>query len=189
MIYGSWNIRWDRREFVHFGPFCALSPPWQPRKSKFWKIEKKIWRYYIITLHCYWDTTHDGSNFCLSFSANFALLPTYNPKNENFYKMKTMFRYIILYMCTKNYDHMMYSSWDMVHKGWMDRWTGGQMDCLLNHQLPTQSQCSQVWTMIIFFTDLINFFECVFVGWELRYKSFYVAGDYGPYVHISQCWW
>ena len=37
---------------------------------------------------------------------------------------------IILYMCTKNYDHMMYGSWDLVHDGWMDgrtdRGTGGQ---------------------------------------------------------------
>ena len=27
---------------------------------------------------------------------------------------------IILHMCTKNYDHMMYGSWDMVHNRWMD---------------------------------------------------------------------
>ena len=31
---------------------------------------------------------------------------------------------IILHMYTKNYDHMMYSSWDMVH----DRWTDGKSD-------------------------------------------------------------
>ena len=107
----------------HYGPFCALSPPWQPRKSKFWKIEKKIWRYYIITLHCYWDTTMTDLIFVFHFGLILHFYAPNNPKNENFYKMKTMFRYIILYMCTKNYDHMMYSSWDMVHKGWTDRWT------------------------------------------------------------------
>ena len=31
---------------------------------------------------------------------------------------------IIWHMCTKNYDHMMYSSWDMV----LDRQTDRQMD-------------------------------------------------------------
>ena len=31
---------------------------------------------------------------------------------------------IILHMCTKNYDHIMYSSWDMFH----DRWTDGWME-------------------------------------------------------------
>ena len=33
---------------------------------------------------------------------------------------------IILPMFTKNYDQMMYSSWDMVHNRWMDRWMDGQ---------------------------------------------------------------
>ena len=34
MIYGSWNVR-CHRHFCHFGPFFALSAPWQPGKSKF----------------------------------------------------------------------------------------------------------------------------------------------------------
>ena len=29
---------------------------------------------------------------------------------------------IILHLCTKNYDHMMYGSWDMMSNGQMDRW-------------------------------------------------------------------
>ena len=28
----------------------------------------------------------------------------------------------ILHMCTKNYGHIKYSSWDVVHNGQMDRW-------------------------------------------------------------------
>ena len=39
---------------------------------------------------------------------------------------------IILHMCTKNYDHIMYASWDKVHNRWMDRqmnrWTDGPTD-------------------------------------------------------------
>ena len=41
--------------------------------------------------------------------------PTNSPKNQNFEKMKTIpGDIIILHMCNKNYDQMMYGSWDMV---------------------------------------------------------------------------
>ena len=47
-----------------------------------------------------------------------ALLPPNSPKNENFEKMKKIpGDIIILHMCTKNYDHLMYGSWDMVRDG------------------------------------------------------------------------
>ena len=49
------------------------------------------------------------------FGPFFALLSTNSPKNLNFGKMKKRpGDIIILDMCTKNYDQMMYSSWDMV---------------------------------------------------------------------------
>ena len=35
---------------------------------------------------------------------------------------------IVLHMCTKNNDHMMYSCWDMVHKVQSDRWTDRKSD-------------------------------------------------------------
>ena len=51
-------------------------------------------------------------------------LPFYSsksPKNQNFEKMKkTPGDIIILNMCTKYYDQMMYSSWDMVRDGRTD---------------------------------------------------------------------
>ena len=40
--------------------------------------------------------------------------PPNSPKNQNFEKMKKMPGDIILHKCTKNYDQMMYGSWDMV---------------------------------------------------------------------------
>ena len=43
MKYGSWDTKY------HFGPFFALLPPYRPRKSKFWKNEKNIRRYYHFT--------------------------------------------------------------------------------------------------------------------------------------------
>ena len=35
---------------------------------------------------------------------------------------------IILHICTKHYDHMMYSFWDMVRDRRMDRRTVGKSD-------------------------------------------------------------
>ena len=40
------------RIICHFGPFFPLLPLWQPKKSKFWKSEKEVWRYYHFT-HVY----------------------------------------------------------------------------------------------------------------------------------------
>ena len=37
------------RSFCHFGPFFALLPDYQLRKSKFLKNEETIWRYYHFT--------------------------------------------------------------------------------------------------------------------------------------------
>ena len=56
-----------------------------------------------------------------------------SPKNQNFMKMKkTPENIIIFHICSKNYDQMMYSSWDMVHDRWtdrwMDKWTDRRMD-------------------------------------------------------------
>ena len=49
------------------------------------------------------------------FGLFFTFLPPNSPKNQNFEKMrKTPGNIIILHMCTKNYDQMMYLSWDMV---------------------------------------------------------------------------
>ena len=60
-----------------------------------------------------WDMVHDRCNCYFSFWAIFC---TFTQKIKIFEKMKKRpGNIIILQMCTKNYDQMMYSSWDMVH--------------------------------------------------------------------------
>ena len=46
-----WFLKWKTRHifFCHFGPVFVFSPFWQPRKSKFWKIEENTWRCYHFT--------------------------------------------------------------------------------------------------------------------------------------------
>ena len=46
--YSSWDLEWDR--VCHFVPFLALSLPYQPRKSKFWKNKETICRCHHFTL-------------------------------------------------------------------------------------------------------------------------------------------
>ena len=59
-------------------------------------------------------------------------MPFYSPnslENQNKKKMKKMpADIIILRMCTKNYDQMMYGSQDMVHNRRIDRQTDGKSD-------------------------------------------------------------
>ena len=58
----------------------------------------------------------------------FALLPPNNKKNQNLRLEISSF-----YTFNKNYDHMMYGSWDMVRDGWADGWTDGKSDRWVSH--------------------------------------------------------
>ena len=63
-----------------------------------------------------WDIRCEGQNL-LPFWNIFLLFYTNGePENQNFQKMnKTPRHIIILHKCSKNHDHMLYCSWDMVH--------------------------------------------------------------------------
>ena len=79
-------------------------------------------------VYCSWDMAQDRCNCYFSFWTVFC---PFNPitaqkikilKNEKKTKPENI---IILHMCTKNYDQMMYGSWDMVCDRWMDGQTDG----------------------------------------------------------------
>ena len=107
--------------FSHFGPFYT---PNNPENQNFEKMKKTPGD--IIILHkCttnenmrygYWDMKHDRENF-LSFGAifcPFTLLTT--QKIKLLKKWKTSLD-VSSFKCTKNHDHMLYSSWDMACDG------------------------------------------------------------------------
>ena len=74
-----------------------------------------------------WDMEHDRQNFFCYSGPFFALLPPYGPRKSNFEKMKkTPWDIIILHMCTKNNNHTMYGSWNIMCNRLTDRKT--QMD-------------------------------------------------------------
>ena len=110
--------------FCHYGPFFALLPPYGPRKSKFWKNEKKnTWKYYHFTnvyhkrqLYDVWFLRY-GVQQTEFFVIMDHFLPFYPPmdlENQNFGKMNNIpENIIILQMCNIHDSHMMCGSWDM----------------------------------------------------------------------------
>ena len=113
--------------FSSFWTIFCLFTPVTTQNIKISKKIKKLTPGDIIILHMYtinqnhmmygsWDIKHDRQNF-FHFKQFFAQLPPKNPKNQNFEKMKKSPRDIIIQKCSKNYDHMLYCSWDMAHDG------------------------------------------------------------------------
>ena len=137
MIYGSWDVKFNRICWSSLGFFCPFTPltPW---KMKISKMKKTLWIswFYIsvpkMMIICYtvreiWCVTMSlfWAIFCLTCPSPATPFPLNSLKNENFKKMeKFPGDIIILHMCTKYDVKMMYASWDMVCDGWMD----GRMD-------------------------------------------------------------
>ena len=119
----------------HFWSLFALLSPQKPRIQNFEKMKKKLGD--IIFLHksiknydqmmcSSWDMVCNRYNCYFSF---WTIFYPFNPatakKNQNFEKMKKKHGHIIiLHTCTKNYEQMMYGSWDMLH----NRRTDGHME-------------------------------------------------------------
>ena len=108
--------------------FWAIFCPFNPlttRKIKILKKKKKMPGDIIILHKCTindnhviygsWDMKHDRQ-IILGLFLHF--YSTNNPKNQNFEKIKQKSQDIILlHKCTKNHDHMLYFSWDIMHHG------------------------------------------------------------------------
>ena len=136
MVPEIWSV--SNRIFCHFGQFFALLPPNNPKNQNFEKM-KKIPRDIIILhmctindnhmMHGSWDIESDGQIF-LSFWTIFCPFNALTTlKNQISFKIKkTPGDIIILHMCTKNNDRMMYGSWNMVRDRRTDGWTDGQAD-------------------------------------------------------------
>ena len=116
MIYNSWDIECDRLKLVIMGHFC---PHLYPKNQNNHNFEKII----IILQMCTknhnhmrsnsWDMEWERQNFC-HFGPLYALLPPNNLENQNFEKMKNASPDVtISHLHNKNYDHMMYVSWDI----------------------------------------------------------------------------
>ena len=130
MLYGSWEMECDTHNFLSFWTvFCPVTPLRTQKikilKSEKRKKEKKTGDFIIYlmctinenhVMHGSWDMEQDGQTIFVILDV---FLPVYSPnnlKNQNFEKIKQTARdNIILHMCNRNENHVMYDSWDLEH--------------------------------------------------------------------------
>ena len=122
MTYGSWDMQWERQNWLSFWAIFCLFTPLTAQKIKILKNEKSIWRCRQFThactcnfhnLYASWDMECDRHNF-LSFSAIFCPFTQLTCWKIKIFKKKIKISgdIIILLLCTTNDGHMMYGSWD-----------------------------------------------------------------------------
>ena len=108
----------------HFGPLFALLSPTSPKNQNFEKMKKipgdiiildMCSKNYDQMMYSPWDMVRDACNY-FSFWATFCPFIHYQPKKSKLKKTKKNKPgdIIILNVCTKNYDQVLYASWDMV---------------------------------------------------------------------------
>ena len=145
----SWDMEQDWRNFLSFWTiFYSFNPNKTTKKIKIKKNTKNAERYHFIPFYtkctknhehmpyCSWDMVHDRCNCYFWFWAIFyPFAPLTSKKIKVSKNGKNACRYhqfIFLQMCTKNYDQMMHSSWDIV----CDRWTDGQKKWYIEEGAP-----------------------------------------------------
>ena len=122
------RLKCDRQKFfVIVGHFLHFHPTNNLKNKDFDKMKKPPWSIIILhkctknhdhVLHCFWDmAAHDGCNFYFSFWAIFCTstpLTAWKSKLKEKIE-KTPGDIIILHnICTKNYDHLIQGSWELV---------------------------------------------------------------------------
>ena len=129
MLYCSWDIaRVGCNCYFHFGQFLALLTLTTAQKMKIfkkWKVHLEVSSFNKslpkISIICYaapeiWHVADVIVIFYFRLFLHLRGVPLTAWKKK-FKKMKRKKTpgYIILHECTKNHDHMLYYSWDMVH--------------------------------------------------------------------------
>ena len=168
------------RMFCHFGPFLPFYTIKQPKNSNFWKHEKRleISSFYIsvtkIMIICYTvpDMAHDGCDCYFSFWAIFCPLTLLTAqkikkkKFKKFWKMKkTPGDIIISHICTKNYDQIMYVSWDIVRNRQTDKQTNRRTEKV---SLVSKFRCLVAFT----FWEITRYVYCNCLVTSLRRHNF-----------------
>ena len=122
-----WFLRyeaWRTESLVISDHFLPFYPPNNPKNQNFEKLKKtpgdiiilhKCTKNHDHMLYCSWDMARDGCNCYFSFWTIFCPFTSLKAqKIKILKKSKEDLEISSFYMCTKNYDQMMYSSWDMV---------------------------------------------------------------------------
>ena len=126
MMYGSWDIRYNRQSFLSFLPLLPFIPFNDPENQNSEKRKKHTCSYYYLYTHVYhkwqsydvWFLRHGAqqTQFFLVLDHFLPFHPYNNTETENFEKLKKMTgAIIILHKCTINDNHIMPRSWHMKH--------------------------------------------------------------------------
>ena len=176
MMYGSWDMERSRpnRIFCHFWHFL---PFYSTNNSIFEKMKKytrtnhhftqeyqKLWSYDILFLR-YSTWGMKLLYFILGYFYTFNSPSSHLTAQKRKKKEKRPEDILILHMCTKNYDQMMYGSWDIVRDGRTDRRKKWHIGAGVP---PNKSQSSH---------------KCIHVSWVI-YAS---VGDERSYVLKQTC--
>ena len=125
-LYGIWFFRYGVQQtkvFVILDHFLPFYPYNNPKNSKFWKILKtpgdiiilhKCHKNHDHMLYCSSDMARNAHNY-FSFWAIFCPFTAQKIKLKKKKMKKSPEDTITLHKRAKNYDLMMYGSWDMVH--------------------------------------------------------------------------
>ena len=123
MMYCSRYIKHGRQNFLSFWAIFSPFTPLTIQKIEILKKWKKLLEYhlhkctinYSQMIYGSWDINCNRRILFVIFGYFLPFYPSNIPKNENIKKMKeTPGDIIILHNCTKNHDHRLYCSWDMV---------------------------------------------------------------------------
>ena len=128
MLYCSWDMVYDRYKcyFSFWAIFCSFNPSTAQiiKISEKWKkigdiiIIHKCSKNHDYMLHCSWDMVYDGCNCYVPF---FGYFYPFNPSTAQIMRISEKWKkigdIIILHKFSKNHDHMLHCSWDMVHDG------------------------------------------------------------------------
>ena len=131
MTYGSWDMQWERQNWLSFWAIFCLFTPLTAQKIKILKNEKSIWRCRQFThactcnfhnLYASWDMECDRHNF-LSFSAIFCpftqltcwKIKIFKKKKKNiwryhhftlvYYKWRSYDVWFLRYRVRQNFSH------------------------------------------------------------------------------------
>ena len=135
IMFSPWDMEHDRQNiwslWTIFCPLTSLTT-WKikilnkrkkPLEISFYTSVAKI----VIIWYTVPEIWRVKDVVCFSFWAIFCPFtppppPPNSPKKQNSQNIIKPGDIIILHICTENYDHVMYSSWDMVRKGQTDSW-------------------------------------------------------------------
>ena len=110
-------------------------------------------------VHLSWNIVCDGCNYFSFWAISCPFTPLTAQKIKIFTKCKKLpGDIIILHKCPKNYDQMMYGSWDMVHDSCNWYFSFSAIFCIFTPLTAQKTQILKKWKKLL---EISSFYICV----------------------------